>query len=418
MTLSAAHRSSHATLKGSRFASFLGLFSLVACTCKCPPPATQTQAQTAAQTPQAASGPVAPIHQVSEVPRPAVVTKSQPIPGFMRGINLGNALDAPSEGAWGVTLTEAHFDMVKAAGLDHVRLPVRFSAHAAGSAPYTIEPEFFARVDWAIQQAQSRQLSIIVDLHHYEELMKQPEQHYDRFLGLWTQIAERYKDRPANVAFELLNEPNTQLTAERWNDLAARAIKLVRQTNPTRLLIIDCFFWANADYLHTLNVPADPNIVASFHMYQPILFTHQGADWMDPEFRTRGLVFPGPPAVPVVPLQAALDKDWTANWFEGYNKLPVAENPGGPKTVFEQFQHAEKYIATKGHRMYMGEFGVIDNADDKSRENYVRLVREEAERRDIGWAYWDDGGKMKAMNVPQNSWIPYLRSALFDKSGT
>jgi hypothetical protein len=35
----------------------------------------------------------------------------------------------------------------------------------------------------------------------------------------------------------------------------------------------------------------------------------------------------------------------------------------------------------------------------ESRENYVWLGRTEAERRGVGWAYWDDGGSFKIMNV-------------------
>ena len=140
------------------------------------------------------AGHAVPIHNVSEVEAPPAEVQSLPLPGFMRGINLGNALDAPKEGAWGVTLEPGHFALAKAAGLDHVRLPVRFSAHAAAEAPFTVEPELFARVDWALAQAAAHGLSIIVDLHHYEELMKQPNENADRLVGIWKQIAERYKD--------------------------------------------------------------------------------------------------------------------------------------------------------------------------------------------------------------------------------
>src|SRR5262245_44402948 len=55
-----------------------------------------------------------------------------------RGINLGNALEAPREGAWGVTLKPHYFRAIKEAGFDSVRLPVKWSAHAQAGAPYTI----------------------------------------------------------------------------------------------------------------------------------------------------------------------------------------------------------------------------------------------------------------------------------------
>src|SRR5262249_17539398 len=67
-----------------------------------------------------------------------------------RGINLGNALEAPKEGDWGVTLKAEYFRAIKAAGFDTVRLPVNWAAHAGAEAPYTIDPAFAARVDWAV----------------------------------------------------------------------------------------------------------------------------------------------------------------------------------------------------------------------------------------------------------------------------
>ena len=140
------------------------------------------------------------IHRVSEIEPPPIAIESDPLPGFMRGINLGNALDATQEGAWGVTLQEKHFEMAKAAGLDHIRLPVRFNAHAKNEAPYTIEDSFFKRVDWAIDQATSRGLSIIIDLHHYEELMKKPAQHADRLVGIWKQVAEPWREAMVEYA--------------------------------------------------------------------------------------------------------------------------------------------------------------------------------------------------------------------------
>ena len=354
------------------------------------------------------------IHQVSEVEPPPVEVESGPIPGFMRGINLGNALDATQEGAWGVTLDEKHFAMAKAAGLDHIRLPVRFNGHAKDEAPYTIEESFFKRVDWAIGQATSRGLSIILDLHHYEELMKKPAQHADRVVGLWKQIAERYKGRPPSVAFELINEPAYELKSALLNPIHQRAIAAIRATNPTRLIIANCYFWAGADYLKELELPADANVVASFHEYQPILFTHQHMPFMPGEFQTGGVVFPGPPAAPITPVEYSQKFDWVTTWFASYNTQPITTNANGPNAVFDYFKIVEAYIKASKRRVYMGEFGVADNADPKSREEWLRLVRKEAEKRKIGWALWDDGGKFRAMDIKRDAWTAPIRAGLFE----
>jgi endoglucanase len=47
-----------------------------------------------------------------------------------RGINLGNALEAPKEGEWGMTLKAAYFQKIKDAGFNSVRIPIRWSSHA------------------------------------------------------------------------------------------------------------------------------------------------------------------------------------------------------------------------------------------------------------------------------------------------
>ena len=36
--------------------------------------------------------------------------------------------------------------------------------------------------------------------------------------------------------------------------------------------------------------------------------------------------------------------DWVKRWFDGYNHSPVAENPGGPRTIFEHFDHAAQLL--------------------------------------------------------------------------
>src|SRR5215475_9992262 len=75
-----------------------------------------------------------------------------------RGVNFGNALEAPNEGEWGVTIKEEYFDAIAKAGFNSVRVPIRWSAHAEKEAPYTIDAKFFARIDWVIEQALSHRL--------------------------------------------------------------------------------------------------------------------------------------------------------------------------------------------------------------------------------------------------------------------
>ncbi len=335
-------------------------------------------------------------------------------PTLRRGINLGNALDAPNEGDWGVTLAESDFAAMREAGFDHVRLPVRFDTHASPEPPYTLDPDFLDRVDWAVDQALENDLAVVVDMHHYESMEKTPDQERPRFLALWRQVAARLRTRPEAVVFEALNEPNSAMTANKWNQILAEALRVIRASNPTRLVVVEGVDWASAKSLRdTLDVPGgDPNLIGSFHMYQPILFTHQGAHWMGPEFQTRNVVFPGPPPAPITPVPAAAATAWTREWFAHYDSYPADTNPGGPSTIHEQLEMAQAWADRHHLPVYMGEFGAIRNADATSREAWVRMTRKEAETHGFGWAYWDDGGDFEAYDRRSRAWVPYLKSAL------
>src|SRR6476660_388334 len=106
---------------------------------------------------------------------------------FLKGINLGNRLDAPNEGDWGLTIQAEDFPFIAQRGFDHVRIPIRFSGHALADAPYTIDADFFSRVDTVLDQATASHLAVVVVMHHYDELASDVAAHRDRLVALWTQ---------------------------------------------------------------------------------------------------------------------------------------------------------------------------------------------------------------------------------------
>ncbi|HEX4141716.1 MAG TPA: cellulase family glycosylhydrolase, partial [Candidatus Methylacidiphilales bacterium] len=184
------------------------------------------------------------------------------VPQLGRGINLGNFLEAPSEGAWtgGRRLQESDFANIKQAGFTFVRVPIRWSAHfgylgstsQAGGEPEvekpqqqgeTIDPKFLARIAWVVAQAEKNGLTAILDYHNDDALMKNPDTEGYRFLAIWEQIAVHFKDAPPTILFELLNEPNGKLDAPKWNDWLNRTLTVVRKTNPTRTVVVGPVHW-------------------------------------------------------------------------------------------------------------------------------------------------------------------------------
>jgi endoglucanase len=298
-----------------------------------------------------------------------------------RTVNFGNALEAPKEGEWGLTLEERYFELIKKAGFTAIRLPVKFSAHALEATPFTLDETFMKRIDWAVRNAASRGLAIIVDLHHYDGLLADPPAHRDRFVALWRQIAVRYKNQPASVMFELCNEPNGKLEPY-WNDYLAQALAVVRQTNPTRAVIVGPVGWNSADQLESLKLPDDPNLIVTFHNYTPFEFTHQGAEWINP-----------PPPV---------GKTWTGTDAE-------------KRVVTAYLEKASLYAKRVNTPIFMGEFGAYNKADAESRVRWTTFTRQEAEKRGFSWAYWEFGAGFGVYDRTVNAWRKPLLEALMSR---
>ena len=198
-----------------------------------------------------------------------------------RGVNFGNALEAPKEGEWGMTIKDDWFAKIKAAGFDSVRLPVKWSAYAMKTSPYTIDPSIFKRIDHLLDLAEKAKLNVVLNIHHFDELDQSPDSHIEMFAAIWTQIANRYQNRPDSVYFELMNEPHDKLTDKKWNEIFPKGLAAVRASNPTRPVIVGPVSWNAIWTLPKLELPKDDRIIVTVHMYNPHDFTHQGAPWAD-----------------------------------------------------------------------------------------------------------------------------------------
>jgi endoglucanase len=305
-----------------------------------------------------------------------------PVPSssLRHGINLGNMLEAPDEGEWGLTVHEEYFDLIEEAGFDFVRLPVRWSTHAEEAEPYMIDPDFFARVDKVVDWALEHGLAVIVDFHHYEEMAWDPWTHKDRFLGIWQQVSEHYQDYPSGVLFELLNEPNDELDASLWNEYATEALAIVRETNPTRDVIIGPVSWNAYNWLSTLDLPQDEHIIVTFHYYLPFQFTHQGADWVAGSGPWRGTT-------------------WEATEAE------KAE-------ITSHFDTVADWAQRRNARILLGEFGAYSEADMESRVRWTEFVRSEAEAHGFAWGYWEFAAGFGIYDPEAKVWQEDLLKAL------
>lgn len=299
-----------------------------------------------------------------------------------KSINLGNFLEAPNEGDWGVTLKASYFDSIAARGFSAVRIPIRFSAHTALDSPFTIDADFMDRVVWAVDQAEKNNLAAIVDLHHYQEIFATPQKEKTKFLSLWRQISSRFKDYPTSVFYEILNEPHDKLDADTWNGFLAEAITLIRSIDTLHTVIVGTAGWGGLSALNTLVVPdSEENAIVTVHYYEPFHFTHQGAEWVD-----------GSDAWLGTPWQGTADEK---------NKIVL------------DFFMVEAWGLEHQRPIFLGEFGAYSKADMDSRVRWTSFIVQTAQADSMGWAYWEFASGFGAYDPQTDTWrMPLLRALI------
>jgi endoglucanase len=296
------------------------------------------------------------------------------------GINLADALEAPREGLWGLTLRDEYFSKIEQAGFDTVRVPIRWSAHAALNPPYLVDGAFWKRIDWVVAEVKAYHLHALLDFQNYDDLIAEPEKNEARFLAIWRQIAEHYQQEPPSILFELLNEPHGRLDAQKWNRLVAKAIAVIRPTNPNRWIVVGPVSWNKISALPQLVLPEnDKFIVATVHYYDPMTFTHQGAPWEKTSLT------------------------WLGNQWLGTSAEKTA--------VDCDFADGMAWAAAHHRPLLLGEFGTYERAPLDSRERWTCYVARSAEEHGMAWDYWEFGGNFGAYDPALNRWrMPLLKA--------
>lgn len=277
-----------------------------------------------------------------------------------RGINMGNCFEAPSETGWGNPWRPEYFRLMSELGFHHVRLPIRWepASRSLSAPPYTIEAEFLNRIKQVVDTALKYKLHVIINMHHHEALMANPDGEKERFLSQWRQISTFFQSYPDSLLFEVLNEPNGALTAAKWNTFFADALAEIRQSNPTRCVLVGTAEWGGVGGLSALQLPSDEHIILTLHYYNPFHFTHQGAEWSGAEAQ-----------------------NWLGTqWYDTENERQTIQNEFSAVQTFSKVNHIPVHI---------GEFGAYNKADMQSRVRWTTYLARWFEEQGFSWAYWE-----------------------------
>jgi endoglucanase len=275
-----------------------------------------------------------------------------------------------------------HFTLIKEAGFTNVRIvisPFRFSMYDAA---YTIKPDFFTTLDWAIKEALKNNLLAIVDFHEHIAMQKDPLGTKPELLAMWKQIAEHCKSYSNDVLFEIANEPN--MKPEIWNNIHKEAYNIIRASNPNRTLIIGTIYGNQINYLKDLSLPeSDRNIIVAIHYYSPIQFTHQGAPWSEKSKDLSGI-------------------EWTQTKDE-------------EDAVIKDFEIAQQWSKLNNRPLTLGEFGAYEKAAMPFRVKWTNYIARQAEARNWSWSYWQFDADFIVYDLNKDKWVTPIKNALIPK---
>jgi len=169
------------------------------------------------------------------------------------------------------------------------------------------------------------------------------------------------------------------LTADKWNELYPKVLKVIRENNPNRIVIIDVPNWSHYSAVRSLKLVKDEHIIVSFHYYEPLNFTHQGAEWVNPT-------------------------------------PPVGVKWNGEEWEINQIRSHFKYVSDWAKQnkvpIFLGEFGAYSKADMDSRVKWTESVRKMAEEFGFSYAYWEFCAGFGIYDKWSQNWIEPLATAV------
>lgn len=182
-------------------------------------------------------------------------------------------------------ITEADIAYLKKIGANHIRVPFNYrlltGEHYMGS-----QNHGFTYLDRVIEWSEKHGLWVLLDMHAapggqtgdniddshgYPFLFTSPESQ-DQIVELWTKIADRYKDNPTVLGYDLLNEPIATYFSDDFDTLNPaleplykRIVESIRKVDENHIIFLGGAQW-NTNF-SVFGEPFDDKLAYEFHKY-------------------------------------------------------------------------------------------------------------------------------------------------------
>lgn len=313
--------------------------------------------------------------------------------GYQRGINLGGWISQCNryeKDYYESFIVEKDIETIAGWGLDHVRVPVDYQVLEDEDGNYM--EEGLGYIADCIGWCQKYHLNMILDLHKtagyaFDEREGEPDAFFydeklqQRFIRLWQEFAKRFGRFHQMLAFELLNEIVNPDVYKEWNAIARKTVEAIRQIAPDNYILIGGVNYNSVTRVSQLDLPYDEKIVYNFHCYEPLVFTHQKAYWVEGMTKDFDMAYPST-------LEEYRKKsDQFAK--EAMGAIYAENLKGIGMELFEQlFKEAIETAEERNVPLYCGEYGVIDQAPLEDTLRWYQDIHDVFQKYGIGHAAW------------------------------
>ena len=185
-------------------------------------------------------------------------------------------------------ITKADIDYIASTGANTIRLPFHYKLFTDEDyMGLTSEQDGFARIDSVVSWCKANDLYLILDMHDapggqtgdniddsygYPWLMESAKSQ-EQFAEIWTGIADRYKNEPTILGYELINEPvATYFEAEQDSlnkklvDVYKKGVAAIRSVDPNHIILIGAPQW-NSNFTPLEGVDFGEQVMYTCHRY-------------------------------------------------------------------------------------------------------------------------------------------------------
>lgn len=183
-------------------------------------------------------------------------------------------------------ITKADIDFIASTGANTIRIP--FNYRLFTDEDYMGETGMgngFELIDKVIGWCKENNLYVILDMHdapggqtgdNIDDSYGYPwlfvsEESQEKFCRIWKDIANHYKDEPAVLAYELLNEPiapyfETDMLNSKLEDIYKKGVAAIREVDRNHIVILGAPQW-NSNFKPLTDWTFDDKIIYSCHRY-------------------------------------------------------------------------------------------------------------------------------------------------------